>query len=83
MCTSEHAPNARRRLRSKLAGGRRPPPIAQQLQQLRREHDEAIPLPLALLAPQRDALAAPRALDPGCPTLSKRLRNSVPDTVII
>ena len=36
---------------------RRPPPFAQQFEQLRREHDVAIPLPLALLDPKRHALA--------------------------
>src|SRR5271166_4606031 len=36
---------------------RRPPPVAQQFEQLRREHNVAIPLPLALLDPKRHALA--------------------------
>ena len=35
---------------------RHPPPIAQQLQQLRREHDKAILLPFALLDAQQHAL---------------------------
>ena len=36
---------------------RRPPPVAQQFEQLRREHHIAIPLPFALLDPKRHALA--------------------------
>src|SRR5271165_4877513 len=36
---------------------RRRPPVAQQFEQLRREHHVAIPLPLALLDPKRHALA--------------------------
>ena len=36
---------------------RRMPPVAQQFEQLGREHHVAIPLPLALLDPQRHALA--------------------------
>jgi hypothetical protein len=36
---------------------RRPPPVAQQFEQLRRQHHVAIPLPLALLDPERHALA--------------------------
>ena len=36
---------------------RRVPPFAQQFEQLRREHDVAVPLPLALLDPKRHALA--------------------------
>ena len=35
---------------------RRPPPRAQQFEQLRREHHVPVPLPLALLDPQRHAL---------------------------
>jgi hypothetical protein len=35
----------------------RPPPFAQQFEQLRGEHDVAIPLPLAPLDPKRHALA--------------------------
>ena len=42
---------------AKPAGARRPPPIAEQLEQLRREHNEAILLPHALLDPQRHELA--------------------------
>ena len=38
-------------------GPRRPPPVAQQFEQLRGEHHVAIPLPLALLDPQGHALA--------------------------
>ena len=36
---------------------RRAPPVAQQFEQLRREHHIAVPLPLALLDPKRHALA--------------------------
>ena len=36
---------------------RRPPPFAQQFEQLRGEHDIAIPLPFAPLDPKRHALA--------------------------
>ncbi len=36
---------------------RRPPPLAPQFEQSRREHDVAISLSLALLDPQRHALA--------------------------
>src|ERR1700723_1896884 len=36
---------------------RRQPPFAQQFEQLRRKHHVAVPLPLALLDPQRHALA--------------------------
>ena len=36
---------------------RRPPPVAQQFEQLRREHHVPVPLSLALLDPQRHALA--------------------------
>src|SRR5271170_1755080 len=34
-----------------------PPPVAQQFEQLRRQHHIAIPLPLALLDPEHHALA--------------------------
>jgi DNA-binding transcriptional LysR family regulator len=37
---------------------RRPPPVAQKFEQLRREHHVAVPVPFALLDPQRHALTA-------------------------